>query len=100
MRSAATRSAPAARPGCATSCRGETDARIEEYIGGIRQQLRSHGDAHRDQGRGLQYLNVAEVGGVEQHAAKTTILKEHFDDHDLREQPVEFEKDERDRHDQ
>lgn len=62
--------------------------------------MRRDGDTHRHQGRGLQNLDITEVGGVEQHAAKAAVLKEHFDDDDLGQQPVEFEKNERDRDDQ
>src|SRR6516162_2977517 len=73
----------------------EPDARIEEGVANIRDDLRQHRDEDPDQRRRLDDVDVAEQRRVKQQLAEAGILEEDLDDDDAGEQPIELQDDDR-----
>src|SRR5215475_11348842 len=84
--------------GRARSC--EANPRVEKGVADVRDDLRQYGHEDRDQRRSLDDVDVAVEGGIEQQLAKASILKEHLDDHDARQEPVQLQDNDREWGDQ
>src|SRR5690242_13002469 len=61
---------------------GEADARVQQHVAEIADDLRRHGDEDREHGACLDHGDILVEGGVQHHPPESRISDHRLDHHD------------------